>query len=255
MDAHRDSTPTTVGENVEGMAWASYPPLPEAVASGENSDFNIACDGQVYKLHQAIVCPQSRVIRAACSAMQGGASKTMHIRETNTFTIRCVINFLYFDEYEIETRWVEEEVPPAERDEDFAETENELAVKTLLTHLRIKLFAFHYEIGGLSEYSDKNIGHIFKSVPAYRLPAFIQRMNASTAGFPRHWASACNIGDRIQERIQDLSTVPDFSRLDVDKRIFLEIIKSCGQRMHFLEHAIDITKEMYLRLARELDDE
>ncbi|KAM0432704.1 hypothetical protein ACHAQK_009556 [Fusarium lateritium] len=123
------------------MAWASYPPLPEQVASGENSDFNIACDGQVYKLHQAIVCPQSRVITAACSAMQGGALKTMHIR------------------------------------------------------------------------------------------------------------------DRIQERIQDLSTAPDFSRLDVDKRIFLEIIKSCGQRMHFLEHALDITKEMYLRLARELDDE
>ncbi|KAM0238291.1 hypothetical protein ACHAP5_008755 [Fusarium lateritium] len=255
MDARRDSTPIMVEENVEEMAWASYPPLPEQVASGEDSDFNIACDGQVYKLHQATVCPQSRVIRAACSAMQGGASKTIHIMETSTFTIRCVINFLYFDEYEIETGWVEEQVSPAGREGEFAKMENELAVKTLLAHLRINLFAFHHEIEGLSEYSGKNIADIFQSVPAYRLPGFIQRMDASTAGFPRHWASACHIGDHIQERIQDLCTAPDFSRLEVDRCILLETIKSCSQRMEILEHAFEITKEMYFRLARELGDE
>lgn len=59
-----------VEEDMEAMGWEIYPPLPELVASGEYSDFNIRCDGQLYPLHQAIVCPQSRAMRAACSAMQ-----------------------------------------------------------------------------------------------------------------------------------------------------------------------------------------
>jgi hypothetical protein len=70
MDARRNSTPTVVDEDMEAMGWEIYPPLPELVASGEYSDFNIVCDEQLYQLHQAIVCPQSRSIRAACSAMQ-----------------------------------------------------------------------------------------------------------------------------------------------------------------------------------------
>jgi hypothetical protein len=172
----------------------------------------------------------------------------MHIGETDTFTIRYVINFLYDGDYEIDPDWVEEQVRSDGAQGNFDAAHNERAVKTLLAHIRVSLFAHHHEIKGLSEYSASQIKHLFASVPAHRLPAFIRRMDSCTRDLPRHWVTACDIGVHIQERIQDLITAPDFSRLDVDRRILLKTIRACGERIHFLEHAC-------LRLARQLGDE
>jgi hypothetical protein len=177
----------------------------------------------------------------------------MHIGETDTFTIRYVIMFFYEREYQTEPPLVEEQVPSNGMEEDLAVT-NERAVKILLAHIRVGLFAFHHEIEELSDYSDSRIKRVFDSVPANRLPAFLQKMDSSTADLPRHWASACDIGGRIQERAHDLYMAPGFSRLNVDRHILLETIKACAERIHFLEHACEVTREMYLRVARELGD-
>ncbi|KAG5661841.1 hypothetical protein KAF25_004080, partial [Fusarium avenaceum] len=227
MDARQNSTSKMVEGDMEAMGWEIYPPLPELVASGEYSDFNIRCDGQLYQLHQAIVCPQSRAIRAACSAMQGAASKTMHIEETDTFTIRYAINFLYEEDYEIDPDWVEDQARSEGAQGSVDAANNERAVKTLLAHIRVSLFAHHHEIEGLSEYSASQIKHLFASVPAHRLPAFIQRMDSCTQDLPRQWITASNIMLRIKERVQDLLAAPDFPCLDVDRRILLEIIRAC----------------------------
>ncbi|KAH6951875.1 hypothetical protein DER45DRAFT_543380 [Fusarium avenaceum] len=235
MDARRNSTPTMVEEDMEAMGWEIYPSLPELVASGEYSDFNIRCDGQLYPLHQAIVCPQSRAMRAACSVMQGAAPRTMHIEETDTFTIRYAINFLYEEDYEIDPDWVEDQVRSEGAQGSVDAANNEKAVKTLLAHIRVSLFAHHHGIEGLSEYSASQIKHLFSSVPAHRLPAFIQRMDSCTRDIPRQWVTASNIRVRIQERVRDVLMAPDFYRLNVDRRILLEIIRACGGQIRLPE--------------------
>lgn len=179
----------------------------------------------------------------------------MHIGETDTFTIRYAINFLYDEDYEIDPDWVEEQVRSEGAQGSVDAAHNERAAKTLLAHIRVSLFAYHHEIEGLSEYSASQIKHLFTSVPAHRLPAFIQRMDSCTQDLPRHWVTACDIGVRIQERVQDMLTAPGFSRLDVDRRILLDSIRACGERIHFLEHAFVVARGMYLRVARQLGDE
>lgn len=153
---------------------------------------------------------------------------TMHIGETDTFTIRYAINFLYEEDYEIDPDWVEDQVRSEGAQGSVDAAHNERAVKTLLAHIRVSLFAHHHGIEGLSEHSALQIKHLFSSVPAHRLPAFIRRMYYYTRDLPRQWITACNIRVRIQERVRDVLTAPDFYCLGVDRRILLEIIRACG---------------------------
>src|SRR5580700_10812703 len=39
----------------------------ELLASGESSDFTIICQGVEFKVHKAIICPESSFFRAACT--------------------------------------------------------------------------------------------------------------------------------------------------------------------------------------------
>lgn len=161
---------------------------------------------------------------------------TMHIEETDTFTIRYVINFLYEEDYEIDPDWVEDQVRSEGAQGSVDAANNERAVKTLLAHIRVSLFAHHHGVEGLSEYSASEIKQLFSSVPAHMLPAFIQRMYSYTRDFPRQWIAACNIRVLIKERVRDVLTAPDFYRLGVDRRILEEIIRACGEQKPLLEH-------------------
>jgi BTB/POZ domain len=39
----------------------------QLLASGKSSDFTITCQGVKFKVHQAIICPESSFFRAACT--------------------------------------------------------------------------------------------------------------------------------------------------------------------------------------------
>ncbi|WEW59485.1 hypothetical protein PRK78_004959 [Emydomyces testavorans] len=87
---------------------SSYEGFSQLLKSGQYSDLKIVCNGEVFKVHKAIVCPQSPVIAAAVNGEFQEA--TTGIITSDAFdikTVRRMIEFMYMQKY---SRDVEEEV-------------------------------------------------------------------------------------------------------------------------------------------------
>ncbi|KAI1156349.1 hypothetical protein F4825DRAFT_446541 [Nemania diffusa] len=67
--------------------------------SGEYSDFTIVCEGEEFRVHKAIVCPQSPVIAAALkSEFKEAGTNTMEVN-FDAGTLECMLDFIYTGRY------------------------------------------------------------------------------------------------------------------------------------------------------------
>lgn len=90
----------------------------ELLSSAKYTDLTLVCDGQEFKVHRAIVCPQSTVMAAAVDGpfivgtslpqrqsnvnrWQESQTGIIKIQDFDAETVRRMVDFLYVGDYEI----------------------------------------------------------------------------------------------------------------------------------------------------------
>ncbi|CAK7220412.1 hypothetical protein SBRCBS47491_004180 [Sporothrix bragantina] len=64
--------------------------------TGEYSDFMIECQGQTFKAHRAVVCPQSSIIDALLKKdLEETQTSTVHIDGFSVEAVQCLLRFIY----------------------------------------------------------------------------------------------------------------------------------------------------------------
>ncbi|KAL2005433.1 hypothetical protein VTN00DRAFT_2644 [Thermoascus crustaceus] len=72
----------------------------QLLESGQYSDFTIICGDREFRVHQAIVCPQSKIFERACTGQFVEAStKTMTLVQEDPAIISLMIDYLYSHSY------------------------------------------------------------------------------------------------------------------------------------------------------------
>ncbi|KAL1999358.1 hypothetical protein VTN02DRAFT_4640 [Thermoascus thermophilus] len=87
----------------------------QLLESGQYSDFTIICGDREFRVHQAIVCPQSKIFERACTGKFVEAStKTMTLVQEDPAIIALMIDYLYTHSYK--------DTDDEEDDWDFSDT-------------------------------------------------------------------------------------------------------------------------------------
>ncbi|EPE08850.1 btb poz domain protein [Ophiostoma piceae UAMH 11346] len=88
--------------NAKGNAERISPFVQKLFSSQEYSDFTLTCEGRLYRLHKAIVCPQSDVFAAMLrSKFKEGLENSIHLPEEDAGVVHCMIRYLYCFDYEV----------------------------------------------------------------------------------------------------------------------------------------------------------
>ncbi|KAK8184895.1 BTB/POZ protein [Phyllosticta capitalensis] len=92
--------PQTPSGKLEGL-------FPGLLESGQYSDLEVHCGGEVFKVHKAIVCPQSDFFRLAVkpeNGFQEATSGVITLHDADRDVIKTVIMYLYYGNYPAETQ-------------------------------------------------------------------------------------------------------------------------------------------------------
>ncbi|GKU13028.1 unnamed protein product [Fusarium langsethiae] len=173
------------------MALRSHSFLLPLVKSGEYSDFSLTCNGEIFKLHQVIVCPQSPVITTALrGCFLEATSIAIAVNGFDLSTVRYTISFLYTGKYELCTKNECKSDSDNGYNQDNTDPKHELSsalpelaedgyTEILLSHLRVNAIADFYDIQKLVQLANSKIRVILEEDPdAHVLPRIIREVSA-----------------------------------------------------------------------------
>lgn len=137
--------------------------LSEVMKSGKYSDLTFVCDGDEFKVHKVIVCPQSDVLSAAVDGSFKEAKTGMI--DMNTFKVEAVehmVEFLYTGGYgtkcsckvtsQCQHPHVAHRCTCAQEERDVMKAD-----RGYLHHVWVNAIADYYNIGPLAELTKANI--------------------------------------------------------------------------------------------------
>ncbi|KAF4990853.1 hypothetical protein FGRMN_8234 [Fusarium graminum] len=225
------------------MSAVTHPSLEDLVRDGDIYDFTLTCDGQVFKLHRAIVCPKSLLIQAI---LEEGYEElqNIYVEGFDRDTVRNMLDFMYLGRYTLEFVRDQNEVLTDQTGESLEQYQDELTIQTLLSHLRTYSIASHFEVLGLCVYSGSQIKCVFASSPTRLVPRLLREMTSSTVHRRLPWMVASDIAFNIAGRIEDVVAAPGFHKLNVDSTILLEVIDACGQRVRYLQQELELSRRI-----------
>ncbi|EQL02082.1 speckle-type POZ protein-like protein [Ophiocordyceps sinensis CO18] len=213
--------------------------LANMMLSGEFSDLKFVSQGHEIKVHKAVVCGQSPVIKAAVQGeFEESRTNTINMEKFNLETVKQLVKFLYTGDYD---------------DVDGASvrgpgTAMPNAVASLTHHVCLNSIGDYYAIDELVSLADKKIaaridaqGEDKTWVPS--LPAVTKQALESTSDSKllRTLASAS------VQKIAILVNLDDFGKLESISDFSLEVLKCCAQKLQ------DLTNQVNER-ARQLED-
>ncbi|KAJ4113237.1 hypothetical protein NW768_011513 [Fusarium equiseti] len=246
--------------------------LSSILVSGQFSDFTLVCEGQEFRLHQAVVCPQSCVFDAAlCGRFEEATTKIITVKEFDLATVKRLVSFFYTGDYDGE--------PPEEsaQDEDAivtdadadadADADNEqndpqgsgdeaggdsdlrkaLDEATnrytlmLLSHLKVNAIADYYDIPGLRDLAESKLRNILKVIETV-LPRLLQEVSSSGAH--------ANLNSLIAKAVAEADDASQLLKqnnnwLKLDPELYTEIIVACSREMGILRKELRLSKERY----------
>ncbi|TRX91084.1 hypothetical protein FHL15_008066 [Xylaria flabelliformis] len=126
--------------------------LKELYYSGEYSDLTISCGQSRYRVHKALVCPQSDFFIAACGA---GFKETregiVDLPDDDPWAVKMMIHYFYHFEYDTQSIW---EFPQNSSEATHASlSEASQMPSSLVLHAKIYALAEKYNICGLKDFA------------------------------------------------------------------------------------------------------
>lgn len=240
--------------------------------SGEYSDFSIACNDRVFKVHKAIVCPQSPVLAAAINGdFQVGSIPYSHfiqgidadycIQEAKTGvvkidgfdvdTVEAMINFLYGKM----TGILQEPVLKAEAKtaggastmmtkEEYHAKQSEDDIRTkLLGLVQMNAIADYYDVATLRAHTNVGIRELFE-VNEWTTETFLDAANAtasSTGDVVLHHMFAEFTAKYVEELNSD-HCEPDFDGLVSLKSFAVTLMEHSSSHIQRLKRSLNLTK-------------
>ncbi|KIW77740.1 hypothetical protein Z517_07573 [Fonsecaea pedrosoi CBS 271.37] len=236
--------------------------LARLLESGEFSDLKFLCKGDEFKVHKAIVCMQSPVIKAAIQgSFEESHTSVIKMDDFDPKVVKQLVQFMYTGDYDIEevrrdaseeatSEVVGEAVDGGSLwDRQSRPDENEInrtgspsalppeanATDPLLEHIRVNSIGDYYGIEALVSLANSKIEQLLQSDPAENswvetLPSAIEAATHSTGDQEvlRIFATAIapNISSLLgMERFRRLSVLTDFS---------LTVLDKCAREIHAL---------------------
>ncbi|KAM4054396.1 BTB/POZ domain-containing protein [Hirsutella rhossiliensis] len=160
------------------------PALTRMMLSGDFSDLKFTCKGKDFKVHKAIVCAQSPVIKAA---VQGGFEEShkyvINMDKFHTETVKQLVKFMYSGDYDASEHLHEAPMPDGAADrasetdstvtnaspngknpDSFAQFEPSLptaaTAASLIHHVHVNCIGDYYAIDALVSLADSKIKRI-----------------------------------------------------------------------------------------------
>ncbi|KAH8807751.1 BTB/POZ protein [Xylogone sp. PMI_703] len=152
-------------------------PLPLLLSSAEYSDLTLKCQGEIFKVHKAVVCFQSPVLAAALRGdFKEAKTNMIDIASFDVRTTRCMVEFMYTGDYQIrkskmrtdeDLQAIEKKFPFLLGESDKDDADSQLAAtsrdeNTLLDHVHVHAIAEYYDISQLKQLSTSKIQLLLK---------------------------------------------------------------------------------------------
>ncbi|OAL29216.1 hypothetical protein AYO20_09269 [Fonsecaea nubica] len=236
--------------------------LARLLESGEFSDLKFLCKGDEFKVHKAIVCTQSPVIKAAIQgAFEESHTSVIKMDNFDPKVVKQLVQFMYTGDYDIEEvrRDASEEATSevvgdvvdggSLSDGQSQPDENEInrtgspsapqpevsARDPLLEHIHVNSIGDYYGIEALVSLANSKIEQLLQDDPAENswvetLPGAIEAATHSTGDQEvlRIFATA------IAPNISSLLGMEQFRRLSVLTDFSLTVLDKCARKIHAL---------------------
>ncbi|RBR22338.1 uncharacterized protein FIESC28_04532 [Fusarium coffeatum] len=241
-----------------------YDFLSSILASGQFSDFTLVCEGQEFRLHQAVVCPQSLVLNAAlCGEFKEATTKVVTVQGFDISTVKRLVSFFYTRDYDVklptENTHAEDTVITDANDNGWGNTTSESndqagskaktdaaekkkadAIQVLLFHLEVNAIADYYNIPGLRDLAESKIRNILLGNNAI-LPRLLQEV--SSGAHANLYAIIAEVAAESYD-ISDLFS-QDNTPFKLDPALYSKIIVACGLRMAILKKELEDVQISY----------
>ncbi|KAH7189658.1 uncharacterized protein B0J16DRAFT_397624 [Fusarium flagelliforme] len=249
--------------------------LSSILASGQFSDFTMICEGQEFRLHQAVVCPQSRVLNAAlCGGFEEATTKVITVKDFDIATVKRLVSFFYTGDYDeqlpTESAHDEDTVvtdadadADADNDNEGNESDDQIdsanfhervlgvqrareektkadAIQALLFHLEVNAIADYYNIPGLRDLAESKVKKILLGNNAI-LPRLLQEV--SSGAHANLYAIIAEVAAETYD-ISDLFSQDD-TPFKLDPALYSKIIVACGLRMALLKNELKDVQGSY----------
>ena len=179
-------------------------------------DLTLRCGSEVMGLHRVVVCGGSRVLdKMLDSSVQDGNKSVIELPEEDVKVVRKAMRFLYTGDYEAK----EISTKPDDNVEGSSVTvgETPLTSRTLLLHVDVYAFGYHYAIPKLQEMASTKFNDAVREGDAWAtevLPTLITKVYNTTPptekGLRDIIAGVCAL------HIDILLSIPEFADVMVD---------------------------------------
>ncbi|KAI0184039.1 hypothetical protein EV127DRAFT_351381 [Xylaria flabelliformis] len=138
---------------------------------GEYSDFTISCGQSRYRVHKALVCPQSDFFTAACD---GGFKETregiVDLPDDDPWAVKMMVHYFYHFEYDTQSVMESSQNSSEATHDSFGEASQ--IPSSLVLHAKIYALAEKYNICGLKDFALQE----FKAAAAehWATPGFLE---------------------------------------------------------------------------------
>ncbi|KAI1126471.1 hypothetical protein F5Y10DRAFT_267133 [Nemania abortiva] len=209
--------------------------------SGDYSDFTIECEGQEFRVHKNIVCPQSPVIAAAMNGhFKEAKTDVFHVVEFTPATVKCMLDYMYTGKYE--------DMPPGcpkdnKDQEPTAESDNNHSAKITspsriwVHHGLVNCIADFFVIPDLAKMSIAAV-HKLTHTDHWSADAFCDLLYA-TIEKTGDCNFRCLLATRAADHIGELTQRGLFNGSDLSDEISPDVIRLCAQRLDAMRSELE----------------
>ncbi|KAI3392590.1 hypothetical protein diail_5464 [Diaporthe ilicicola] len=229
--------------------------LHSLLTSGEFSDLKILCESREFAVHKAILCAQSRVIRAECKGdFEESRQNVIKIEEFNADTVQRMLEYLYSGDYSVSSQAQSRSHSPGiEQDTDLQSHEQYsqpleddqpsslvvISTKDILRwHLHANAIGDYYDIQPLCRLARAKFeNEVEENWSADDFLALLRETcttrRTGDVGFHRL------LGHTAAKHLEDLNGLQDLEDLDMPVAIAASLLVLSAKRVRSLEETLE----------------
>ncbi|KAI0005617.1 hypothetical protein F4779DRAFT_620986 [Xylariaceae sp. FL0662B] len=223
------------------------------LGSEDYSDLTLACEGQEFKVHKAIICPQSPVLTAALRGDFEEAKTNVVNINFDIATCKRLIDFLYTGKYEVRSpeapRTQDEQLNVeglaiADNDDDASPThtedtealdpysERQNMLERLLSHVRVNAIGDYYAVTALCGLASSRICQIMQTDWSQEVFISVLEQALESTGDKSFYEMAASL---TAEHMAELVAAERFVKLDLPSTFAMGLLQNCSRKLEAME--------------------